>query len=250
MDSNGAPASIRYELSILRRAFRLAQLAGKAIRPPFPSLQVHNVRQGFFEREDFEAVRQHLPEYLKGPMTFAYLTGWGTPSEALTLEWKQVDFSAGTVRLEPGTTKNDEGRVFPFLVLPELAMLLRDQWDRTMELQFATGLAVRWVFHRKARPIKDFWKAWKIACKAAGVPSRIPHDFRRTAVRNLDRAGAPRSVAMKLTGHKTEMRVSGYAIVCESNLSEGLQKLARLHEGERKPRTVTVVRRSIGCRER
>ena len=172
-------------------------------------------------------------------MTFAYLTGWRTPSEILTLEWKQVDFSAGTVRLEPGTTKNDEGRVFPFAVLPELVDLLREQWAQTMERQFATGQAIRWVFNRKGRPIKDFRKAWKIACRAAGAGDRIPHDFRRTAVRNLERAGVPRSVAMKLTGHKTESVYRRYVIVSEADLSEGLTKLARLHEGERKSRTVT-----------
>lgn len=186
-------------------------------------------------------------------MTFAYLTGWRTPSEILTLEWKQVDFSAGTVRLEPGTTKNDEGRVFPFAVLPELADLLREQWALTMDYQFTTGQAVRWVFHRKGRPIKDFRKAWKEACKAAGVPERIPHDFRRTAVRNLERAGVPRSVAMKLTGHKTESVYRRYAIVSEADLSEGLKKLALLHEGERKHenryRTVTVGARNARCRE-
>ena len=97
-----------------------------------PQITVQNVRTGFFERADFEAVRSHLPEALKGPVTFAFLTGWRVPSEIHTLRWTQVDFSAGTVRLEPGTTKNDEGRVFPFGVLPELANLLRTQWDRAL----------------------------------------------------------------------------------------------------------------------
>jgi hypothetical protein len=64
----------------------------------------------------------------------------------------------------------------------------------------------------------------------AGVPQRIPHDFRRTAVRNLERAGVPRSVAMKLTGHKTEAVYRRYAIVSEADLSKGLKKLAKLEE--------------------
>ena len=57
---------------------------------------------------------------------------------------------------------------------------------------------------------------------------RIPHDFRRTAVRNLERAGVPRSVAMKLTGHKTESIYRRYAIVYEADLSEGVEKLSAL----------------------
>jgi hypothetical protein len=56
----------------------------------------------------------------------------------------------------------------------------------------------------------------------------IPHDFRRTAVRNLERAGVARSVAMKLTGHKTEAVYRRYAIVSEADLLEAVGKLSRL----------------------
>lgn len=142
-----APATVKLELTHLHKAFTLAERAGKAICPPFPQIAVQNVRTGFFERADFEAVRSHLPEAFRGPITFAYLTGWRVPSEVLSLQWKQVDFSAGTVRLEPGTTKNDEGRVFPFGVLPELANLLRRQWEQTLSLEMATGQSIPTVFH-------------------------------------------------------------------------------------------------------
>jgi integrase len=72
--------------------------------------------------------------------------------------------------------------------------------------------------------------AWKRAMKAAELADRIPHDFRRTAVRNLERAGVPRSVAMKLTGHRTESVYRRYAIVAEADLAEGVVKLARMQE--------------------
>jgi integrase len=49
---------------------------------------------------------------------FAYYTGWRIPSEVLRLTWAQVNFDAGVVRLEPRSTKNDEGRTFPFDALP------------------------------------------------------------------------------------------------------------------------------------
>jgi len=226
-----APATAKLELTHLHKAFRLAERAGKAICPPFPQITVRNVRTGFFERADFEAVRSHLPDAFKGPITFACLTGWRVPSEILTLRWKQVDFSAGMVRLEPGTTKNDEGRVFPFGV-PDRATLLRAQWEQALSLEMATGQSVPTVFHWNDRGTikqihpKALYHRWKAACKRAGVPTRIPHDFRRTAVRNLERAGVPRSVAMKLTGHKTEAVYRRYAIVCEADLTEGLKKLA------------------------
>src|SRR5207249_4794046 len=60
---------------------------------------------------------------------------------------------------------------------------------------------------RDGKRIKSFRGAWDRATNAAGLAGRIPHDFRRTAVRNLERAGVPRSVAMKLVGHKTDSSV-------------------------------------------
>jgi integrase len=236
MAAGVAPATVKLELTHLHKAFRLAERAGMAVCPPFPHIAVRNVRTGFFERPDVEAVRSHLPEAFRGLITFACLTGWRVPSEILTLRWNQVDFSAGIVRLEPGSTKNDEGRVFPFGVLPELSNLLRAQWEQARFLELSTGQSIPWVFHwndrgslKEIHP-KVLYRRWKEACRKAGVPTRIPHDFRRTAVRNLERAGVPRSVAMKLTGHKTEAVYRRYAIVCEADLTEGLKKLAVLEE--------------------
>lgn len=242
LEADRAPASIRYDLAMLRRAFRLAHKAGKAVPPLFPTIQVSNVRTGFFEREDFEAVRQHLPDALKPVVTFAYLTGWRTRSEILPLQWKHVDFNVGVVRLEPGHTRNNEGRTFPFGVLPELAEVLLTQKQRTKELQVKSGTLIPWVFHRNGRPIKDLYGSWDAACAKAGIPDRIPHDFRRTAVRNLERAGVSRSVAMQLTGHRTASVYQRYAIASEADLSEGLRKLAVLSAQDiQKPRTVTVL---------
>jgi integrase len=137
-----------------------------------------------------------------------------------------VDFQAGVVRLEPGTTKNDEGRTFPFRTYPALAALLKSQRDYTTAVERARATIVPWVFHWNGRPIRDFHTTWKEACDDAKLPDRIFHDLRRTAVRNLERAGVPRSVAMKLTGHKTEAVYRRYAIVCEADLAEGVRRLA------------------------
>jgi integrase len=139
-----------------------------------------------------------------------------------------VDFAHHTVRLEPGSTKNLEGRTFPFGTFPELASLLRERRELTRSLELSTGQVIPWVFaSRQGRQISDFYGAWRAACRRAGVPGRIFHDFRRTAVRNLERAGVPRSIAMKLTGHKTEAVYRRYAIVSEADLAEGVAKLAQ-----------------------
>ena len=75
-------------------------------------------------------------------------------------------------------------------------------------------------------------RSWKTACEKAGVPGRLLHDLRRSAVRNLERAGVSRSVAMKMTGHKTESVYRRYAIVSESDLRKAAVKLAAI-QGER-----------------
>jgi integrase len=233
-----ALATIQYELAILRRGFTLAvrrQLL--PFRPAFPTLQIDNARQGFFEREGLEKVRAALPEALRNVVTFAYLTGWRVPSEVLPLTWDRVDFTAGVVRLDVRTTKNGAGRTFPFDVLPELADLLRRQRLYTDMFEATGGEKIAHVFHRAGRPIRDFSHAWRKACTAVGLAGRIPHDFRRTAARNLLRAGVPESWAMQLTGHKTAAIFRRYAITNEADLREAVTRLAGL-EGVR-PKATT-----------
>jgi len=246
-DAAAAPATIRYELSILRRMFRLGLRAGQVARTPYiPSLQVSNTRTGFFEAWELRAVCARLPAAAQPVVEFLYLTGWRI-GEVLDLPWRQVDFKAGIVRLEPGTTKNDDGRVFPFAVLPALAALLQRQRERVSSLERATGRLLPHVFcWDDGRPIQDFRGAWDRACTAAGVAGRLVHDFRRTAVRNLERAGVSRSVAMKLTGHKTESIYRRYAIVSETDLAEGVAKLARFHATDRAEPVVTTLHAHSG----
>lgn len=225
------PATVRNELSALGRMFTLAARAGKvAHRPRFPSIEVRNTRTGFFEEHELRAVLTHLPDCLRPFVEFANLTGW-RKGEVRWLTWRQVDFAAGTIRLEPGTTKNDDGRTFPFRALPALAELMEKQRERTSALERETGQIIPWVFHRDGQQIGHFHDQWQRACRAAGVAGRLVHDLRRTAVRRLERAGVPRSVAMKLTGHKTESIYRRYAIVSEADLAEGVGKLATLAAG-------------------
>jgi integrase len=197
--------------------------------PYIEMLKENNARRGFFEREQFEAIRSRLPDYARAAATFAYITGWRLKSEILPLQWRRVDFKAGVVTLDVGTTKNNDGRTFP--MTPELRATLEAQRVVTEARQRETGSIIPWVFHRGGRPMKGFIKAWRAACRAAGLPGRIPHDFRRTAVRNLERASVPRSTAMAMVGHRTEAIYRRYAIVDEVMLREGAAKLATYSEG-------------------
>jgi|SRR5215510_10069041 len=224
-----ANATINRELAALKRMFRLGERAGKVVRRPFIAmLQENNARTGFFERGQFDLVLVHLPEDLKAVFETDYITGWRVKSEILARQWGHVDFQSGWLRLEPGETKNGEGRQFP--LTPALRAVLQRQRERTLAVEKATRTTIPWVFHRDGQRIKSFRRAWLTACKRAGVLGRVPHDFRRTAVRNLERAGVPRSTAMKMVGHRTESIYRRYAIVDETMLKEGAVKLQRLHE--------------------
>lgn len=233
--TNGAAnATINRELSALKRMFSLAVQAGKLLaRPHIPMLQEDNTRRGFFERAQFESVRAHLPSALQTVATFAYYTGWRTKAEILPMEWRQVDRAAGVIRLDPGTTKNREGRVFKYAELDELKAVLDDMWAVHEALE-QRDIICPYVFVRvlkkkaEARRVRNFRRAWIAACQAAGCPGRIPHDMRRTAVRNLVRAGVADTIAMKMTGHKTRSVFDRYDITSEEDLAEASRKLQRL----------------------
>ena len=205
-----------------------------AARPAFPTIRVDNARTGFFEAADLETVAAELPEPLRNVARFAYHTGWRA-GEIRSLRWADVDWTAKTVRLAGAHSKNAEGRVFPFGALPALAAVMEGQRAYTEAVQKRTGQIVPWLFHREGKPIRSMYDAWRAACTRAKVPGRLLHDFRRTAVRNLTRAGVPERVAMQLTGHKTRAVFDRYDIVNERDLAEGVAKLAALAPA---PRTV------------
>jgi integrase len=223
LDEKAAPGEINRELSALKRMDTLAVQAGKLHGKPYiPMLQEDNVRRGFFEPKQFASVDAHLPEALRPLLRFAYLTGWRLSSEVLPIEWQQIDWEGRVVRLDAHTTKNGDARVYPFTV--ELETLLRTQLAEHERLK-KVGRIIPHVVHRSGRPIKNVRAAWVSACTAAGCPGRLIHDLRRTAVRNLERAGVPRSSAMAMVGHKTESIYRRYAIMDAGALRDAAAKI-------------------------
>jgi len=184
-------------------------------------------RAGFFEAEQFQGVLRHLRPETRPIAIFGYETGWRL-REIITLEWRQVDLTEGSVRLDPGTTKNRDGRVV--YLSPALLDVLRAQERATRDLERTKGVIVPWIFHRRGRRILRFLASWQTACKQAGVPGRFFHDLRRTAVRNMVRAGIPERVAMQISGHKTRSVFERYNIVSEADVKDAAMKIGAHHQ--------------------
>ncbi len=237
-----ANATINNELALLRRSLKLGMntTPPKVLRVPrIEKLKTNNVRKGFFEHAEYIALREALPTYLRPVLTFAYHTGCRR-GEILSLVWSQVDLDERIVRLEPGTTKNDESRMIP------LAGELFETVQMQREVRDARFPNCDRVFFRDGEPILDFKNAWARGCQRAGLwtgdemtgkATRLFHDLRRTGVRNLVRAGVPEKVAQKISGHKTRAVFDRYNIVNETDLKDAMRRLADYHSQHAEPGT-------------
>jgi len=247
-----ANGTINRERSVLLKMLRLALEGGKLARlPVIRGLKEAAPRSGFFEAEQYAAVRRHLSADLQTGCDVAYTFGWRMQSEVLALERRHVDLAGGRLTLRAGETKNDEGR--EVFLTPPLKAALAAQLERVDALQRKLERVMPFVFphlsgrHRGKR-ILDFRKAWRTACleaelggltgeareqrqqwlKAnpkAGLLGMLRHDLRRTAVRNLVRAGVPERVSMELTGHKTRSVFDRYDIVSDADKRAASERL-------------------------
>lgn len=211
-------ATINRETSALSRMFQLAIRRGLLERMPlFPNrLEENPPREGFFEHDGYLQVRAHAPASYQEVLDFAYYSGWRR-NEILDLTWDEVDLTGGVIRLPARRTKTKTGRMLP------ISTPLRQVLDRRQRLR-ASG--DQRVFRRDGVPVRVWRYALRDACRKAKVPHRLLHDCRRTAARNLIRAGVPERIAMLLTGHKTRAVFDRYNIVNEQELLTAGQRLA------------------------
>jgi integrase len=234
-------ASINRELALLRRAFRIAVEAGKLnVTPKFRMLDESNARQGFFEHEEFLRVRAAVPAYLRLPVTFLYLSGWRV-DEMRKLRWSDVDLSAPSILLPKERSKNKQARTLG-LAGDLLEVIRQAHAIRLPDCPFVFyryGMRARGL--RDGQPVGQFERSWKLACKAAGVEGRIVHDFRRTAIRNMVRAGVPERVAMEIAGHRTREVFERYNIVSEGDLQRAQERLSDYLKGYRRADSIREV---------
>jgi integrase len=209
-------STVNRELSIVRTAFHNARKRSPPkvnTVPYFPMIKETTVRTGFLSDEDYARLRHELPHELKAIFVCGYVTGM-RKGELTGIQWSQVDFEAGLITLDKGSTKNDDARSVPILK-GDMRNLLEESWAE----REASWPQSPWVFSRAGVAIKDFRISWEEACKRAGVPELKFHDLRRTAVRNMRRAGVPQVVRMKISGHKTDSMERRYNIVDVDDLS-------------------------------
>lgn len=229
LGSGAARATVQYELSLLRRGLMLAHRSRLIPeRPWIPSVRVSNARRGFVTDPEFRRLQAALPEPLRSIATWAYRTGWRR-QEILDLSWGRVDLGAGTARLDQ--TKNGSSRIFPFGCDPELVVLIEYWAGRRDESPFVFHREIGRKYSGSAKVRADgkvswFVGVWRRACKEAGLPDLLLHDLRRSAARNMVRAGIPERVVQELCGWKTRAMLDRYHVIAETDLAEAVARAA------------------------
>lgn len=246
-------ASFNRTRALLSLTYKLAIRQGKVAQNPArlaPARRERNVRQGFVDDDQYHRLAQHCHDLDDLPMrtllALGYTFGWRR-GELLFLRVRHINLAERTARLECGTTKNDDGRTIQ----------LTTECYELLKACIAGKPSDAPVFTREdGSPVKDFSKTWADLCVRAGLgrficrtcetvgrpclvcakakrkttyayQGLIFHDLRRSAVRNLERTGVPRSVAMKITGHRGESVYRRYAIVSPADLAEAVSRLER-----------------------
>ncbi len=243
--------TIKHELEAINRTFNLA-LEERRIhtKPHIPTLEANNVRTGFFTRAEVDRLVSHMTPTIGQFTLFGFLTGWRF-EEIRGLEWRHVDFAASEIRLDPGTTKNGDGRVFPMNA--ELRALLNAILAaRSAPLGIKPVIVMlprvpaqftKYVFTVRGRQVGSFRKQWYRANLKAGLPCilntegklikavRIFHDLRRSAAREFQRQGFTEGQIMLMMGHRTRSMFDRYQIVTLDDIRETMRRLDGAKDG-------------------
>ncbi|HEY1469446.1 MAG TPA: site-specific integrase [Candidatus Acidoferrum sp.] len=233
LQAGAAKATCNRITGILRCAFKLSAV-------PFPQYkklsEADNVREGFFTPSEMQLVLAKLPnDGLRDFVRFCHATGTRT-GEAKSLLWSFVQ--DGQIRIPGQYTKTRKSRSIP--IEGEIAEVMAAREAARSLKQNGTLQIAKYIFHRgDGQRIGEFRKSWATACKEAGLAGRTPHDLRRSAARDLIRSGVPQSVAMSITGHKTDSMFRRYDITDDTDTREAL-RAAQLYR-QKETRKVAVM---------
>jgi integrase len=228
---SASDATINREFAIVRRGFSLALREDPPLvrRAPYIArLEEDNIRQGFIDQGQYLALREALPDHLKTLLVVGYHCG-NRLGELRKLTWPQVDLQNSEIRVQKAQAKGKRPRTLP--IYGDMVEWL--EWQATRR---APGCDL--VFHWNGKPLGSHLKGWDHTCTAAGIPDLHFHDLRRSAVRNMERAGISRHVAMQISGHRTESVYRRYDIVVDADLKAAGEKLAAYHKQAPKLRRV------------
>src|SRR5215472_2804291 len=239
-EQGAAGGTINRELGMVRAMFRhgMKQTPPKVAQVPHIPRLKEGKRSGFFEHEDFLALRGALPDYTQVPVTLAYYSGMRM-GEVFSLTWEQLHLREGRLYLKPQDTKTREPRV---LYLTSDLYRVLEAWKQRTDTSWP---GCPWICHRNGERLTSIRTAWQKGCQAVGLGQlitdtsktwkkrtkkrwhgKVPHDFRRTAIRNMVRAGIPEKVAMLISGHRTRSVFNRYNIVNEADLKAAAQQLS------------------------
>jgi integrase len=213
-----ARATINRECAYLRRGYKLLlQAKPRKISelPVIKMLEGENIREGFVNVADFEAALPRIKDDdTRDIVQFLYNCAWRS-GEAKSLEWDKIDLHDWVIRLARKNSKNKKPRTL--VLVGELKdIIVRRLAKRLPDCKL--------VFHREGKEIKSFAKAFKGACKRVGVEGVVPHDMRRSGVRNLRRAGNDEHDCMEISGHKTRAVFDRYDITDEDDQRRSLER--------------------------
>lgn len=220
LDSGAATSTVNHELTVLKAMFNHGMKSDppKVFRVPrFPTkLREPNPRSGFVNDDQYAALQAKAKYvWLRTLLAIAYNYGF-RKGELLGLHVSQIDLKARTIQLLPGTTKNDKGR----------AVVMTDAVYKLVEDSVKGKKPGDPVFTwAKGKPVTDFRRTWRTLAKKAEMPDLIFHDLRRSAVRNMVRAGISKHVAKLISGHQTDSIFDRYDITDATDLADAARKL-------------------------
>ena len=228
-------ATIRRQLSRLQSAFERARdldLITAAHIPSFRLPKDSDPREGFLDLEDFQTLLDAMPEYLRLTVLYIYFTG-SRMGEVKQITWGMVSRDCEEIHIPKRITKTKDGRTVPLVgPLEKIAEALREARKKFPKANDR-------VFN-----MKNFRRMWNRTCHKLGLGvydekgdnrryhGLHPHDFRRSAARNLTKAGVPRSTAMLITGHKTESIFERYNIKDTADAKAALLKVGQYSSGK------------------
>ena len=215
-------ATINRRLAALRRAFTLIRMEDKLFPvPEFPRFKEDNVRQGFVDPSDFQRFLSYLPD--DGLRDFVEWLGYTGErrGEGMRLRWSYLHKTpkGEELRIPGSETKNGKPRVLP--AVGKLKEIIQRRRKRRR-------LDCEYIFHRGGGTIWEFRKSWRTAARAAGL-DLLPHDLRRSAIRNLVHAGVDQATAMKISGHLRADVFRRYQIVTTEDQARALERVTALH---------------------